>query len=916
MILTSVFESAYIKASLLLNQNNSKKSNKAVLHELVKMNEIFGVEFEKNLYKTILEELDFKDFKAPVNSTKSPKVQYLIQEFPSLLERNDFLNIFSSILDTTVLNPANKVTAFDFFDCLFKLCKLNTENQLKLLISMNFTSNEVIQKEAGKVFASKCKEIEKEINLSKDYLQILMTLARMNCPENSKIIDLFSNCLNKHLFENYSAHQASVVNLSTSKENKDSPWVLDSSILLNEVVNSLSTNDRSMEVEKIYCDLGPMLINNGISIEKSNMFDFDITEERLANFILYLLRHQQINEDKELRTFNKTFLKVLENDLSMTIDDSQDKKIQTGWNIESFQKMMKPYLDNLNQAKVIEYLDNPLFIIKDKKTLDHLINILTKLKFSSLHQLLFNFIFKTTWNNRSNQIELLNFLIFTNSHDIFPYRQFCKRIKKYNNIPQIGGSGNKLSQALTTHAIEAFSCLEVVQSLLRTSKESHFLKVKETFEWAIENIPETLVLVLTELNITSEDYLAVEILRKSIPIQPTNIALALYDELIKKDLNFLIKCLGLVYKQSVDSQFGSKASNEGYCLNQILEICHKTGILLKVLSGSTEYSFTIPLALVSVKKEYLNLEQWLTEQILKVGEPFVDSIIIYVRNSILSKYYSSKKDQDRQSSSQDNQDPTSQHIFNVKVGNSDCKENILENAYFNLESLSAVFSAVSPEKIKNLSKRTQSEVSHIYKQIFEIFDDLYVQSVNSEEVEEKTNSIFDKYFKAEINITDLITMLKQYKNSSNIIETETFALMVYSVLDEYRFINKYPENQLKAISVLFGQLIANKLFEGIIESIALKYVIQSLSNKDNASLFLFGITCIDQVLDKISVFPNFFETVYKLNIKGNPILDKVNEKYAETFMLKQTSAPSNPEKLAGQPPTISPNIATTIAGGK
>ena len=123
------------------------------------MCETFGLDFEKNVYKTILEDLDYKDFKSPINSNKSTKIQFLIQEFPVLLEKENFVDFFSETLNLTKLSAHGTTTASEFFECISKLCKLNIENQLKVLISMNLCQNETLNVDAPKVFVAKCKEI-------------------------------------------------------------------------------------------------------------------------------------------------------------------------------------------------------------------------------------------------------------------------------------------------------------------------------------------------------------------------------------------------------------------------------------------------------------------------------------------------------------------------------------------------------------------------------------------------------------------------------------------------------------------------------------------------------------------------------------------------------------------------------------
>ena len=71
--------------------------------------------------------------------------------------------------------------------------------------------------------------------------------------------------------------------------------------------------------------------------------------------------------------------------------------------------------------------------------------------------------------------------------------------------------------------------------------------------------------------------------------------------------------------------------------------------------------------------------------------------------------------------------------------------------------------------------------------------------------------------------------------------------MIHCLLDEYRFYHQYPEKQLNIISTLFGQIINNKLIDGVIETIALKYILEGIK-KGNGPLFIFGTTALQQFI--------------------------------------------------------------------
>ena len=93
-------------------------------------------------------------------------------------------------------------------------------------------------------------------------------------------------------------------------------------------------------------------------------------------------------------------------------------------------------------------------------------------------------------------------------------------------------------------------------------------------------------------------------------------------------------------------------------------------------------------------------------------------------------------------------------------------------------------------------------------------------------MDEKTaNNIFQSMFKGETTIYETIEKLKEFKESPEQKEREIYACMIHCLLDEYRFYHQYPEKQLMTVSQFFGQIIKNRLIDGVIETIALKYIL-------------------------------------------------------------------------------------------
>jgi len=432
---------------------------------------------------------------------------------------------------------------------------------------------------------------------------------------------------------------------------------------------------------------------------------------------------------------------------------------------------------------VLSNLDDPLFIIKDKKTYEYFVSILQKLKFTNYQTAIFNLILKK-WNNEVNQIEFLNFLV--NQPDLFHFKNWNGRKVKKNFDLNIS-----LNKSSINHLLEAWSCIDLIEVLLKLSKGNHYIKVKDMFEWPIANVPELLVIGLSMIKPEGDEFLYDELINDTLPLFLGNHvnSITVLEEVWNLNKDLVIKTICNMYRYNPDLMN----------LSRILDITQKLKESLIPIVSCNDHTFAVSLATLAVKRDFLHIDQWLADRISKVGDDFIECLLNYIKENVISQC----------------KDVTSQSA----------KENILEKCQLSLESLAIIFENLTPNKIgKNpkVSKRIENEITNTYKAIFEIFDELQAQPPNSEEIEDSANKLYQCLFQGEITVEEIIEKMKAYKISQNPKESEIYACMIHSLLDEYRFFHQYPERELVTIANLFGQIINNKLLDGIIETIAIK----------------------------------------------------------------------------------------------
>jgi hypothetical protein len=73
--------------------------------------------------------------------------------------------------------------------------------------------------------------------------------------------------------------------------------------------------------------------------------------------------------------------------------------------------------------------------------------------------------------------------------------------------------------------------------------------------------------------------------------------------------------------------------------------------------------------------------------------------------------------------------------------------------------------------------------------------------------------------------------------------------MLHSLFDEYRFLHRYPSQYLEKIGKLFGAIIKNKIIDGTLQDIALKFCYEAFRREGKRQKF--GVITIRQFFDML-----------------------------------------------------------------
>ena len=131
-------------------------------------------------------------------------------------------------------------------------------------------------------------------------------------------------------------------------------------------------------------------------------------------------------------------------------------------------------------------------------------------------------------------------------------------------------------------------------------------------------------------------------------------------------------------------------------------------------------------------------------------------------------------------------------------------------------------------------------------------------------VEELSNSNFQRIYAGELSIEQAIQMLRDMQASSVPFDNEVFKCMIHSLLDEYRYFGQYPDRELRVTGHIFGALIEHRVLPTITNNVALKYILESLRKNAHAdaartdvNMFRFGMWALERARSRLREWPQY-----------------------------------------------------------
>ncbi|KAF8431772.1 Not1-domain-containing protein [Boletus edulis BED1] len=262
-------------------------------------------------------------------------------------------------------------------------------------------------------------------------------------------------------------------------------------------------------------------------------------------------------------------------------------------------------------------------------------------------------------------------------------------------------------------------------------------------------------------------------------------------------------------------------------ITRILDVAQDLKILENLLD-SRPFTFALDVAALASRREYLNLDKWLADNVTVHGAEFLRAMIHFLEVKMESEKVSRISDPAVDGRTMP-LNPQTIAIFLRTLRNNSAKMP-REDIDYCLEVRNSCLQ-IHP-RLMNLIPGTDTEPGFAV--------------VNySAEIEAEVDAIYKEMYDEQTTIDEVIALLQRSKASSDPRDHEIFSCMLHFLFDEYKFFQSYyPARELAMTGYLFGSIIQHELVDLIPFGIALRYVVDALSCPSETNLFKFGLQAL------------------------------------------------------------------------
>ncbi|KAJ3518409.1 hypothetical protein NM688_g9443 [Phlebia brevispora] len=471
-------------------------------------------------------------------------------------------------------------------------------------------------------------------------------------------------------------------------------------------------------------------------------------------------------------------------------------------------RVMSTLNPNLNWANAIKAFDWPDRQGVETSTLKVLIAILVSCPPESEHHAVTGF--WQTWNNPLSQLRLLDALLSLPS-DTFNFVTLPgRRIVTVEDVASASPTIKALAQNVQTHTWNSLDLFEVLVRLADSESVEVREFVREMFEKAVKVSAEIVHVGLLQVQNLPWNDIRLEYSQRLLSMflagHPNH--QLVFMRIWQIEPTYLINALRDFYEENPLN------------ISRILDIAQDLKIMDHMLEVPP-FNFALDAASLASRREYLNLDKWLMDQVTAHGADFLHGVVSFLDMKMENEKITRISDPAVEARTMP-LNPQTIAIFLRFLRNS---ANIMHDTDVDycLEVRNACLQ-IHP-RLMNLMPGTDVEPG-------------FTVVTYSPEIEAEVDNIYKQMYDEHITIDEVISLLQRNKNSNNPHDHEIFSCMIHFLFDEYKFFQiYYPPRELAMTGYLFGSIIQFQLVDYIPLGIAIRYVLDALNCPPQTNLF-------------------------------------------------------------------------------
>ena len=282
-------------------------------------------------------------------------------------------------------------------------------------------------------------------------------------------------------------------------------------------------------------------------------------------------------------------------------------------------------------------------------------------------------------------------------------------------------------------------------------------------------------------------------------------------------------------------------------VTRVVDVAQDLKILEHLLDIRAPINMILDVAALASRREYLNLEKWLQDNISQHGLFFMREALEFLNRKV--RYELARQEQEPST------EPTtvalSAHTF----------------AIF-LRSLRMNYELLPQEEIEAFKEIRTASIQLHPKLMSFLPNNEQEPGMSVSTFDAQTEADVDAYYKRmyeeQISIEQVLNELQRAKHSESPHDHQFFACFLYGLFDEYKFFHTYPDRELGLTAALFGSLIGERLIGYVPLGIAVRYVLDAIKNPPDTNWYRFGVLALSRFQDRLADWPQLAAAVARV----------------------------------------------------